>query len=196
MNAKASVDNFVAWSPVLLLGALAALTYWLDAQVRPPAPSYDGSTRHDPDIYIESFRAINLDKNGQLRQALTAKVGRHFPDDDSTTFESPHVTFTEPEKPPLNVTANNAAVSGDRENVTFTGNVKAVRDAGSDGDGPIVFTSEYLRVIPKQDKILSDKPVTITDPRGIINATGMDFDNKTKVVRFQSRVSGQFLPPK
>ena len=44
------IDRFIAWSPVLLLGALAALTYWLDAQVQlgtatvrshptlPPAP--------------------------------------------------------------------------------------------------------------------------------------------------------------
>ena len=31
------IDRFVAWSPVLLLGALAALTYWLDAQVTAPA---------------------------------------------------------------------------------------------------------------------------------------------------------------
>ena len=28
------IDRLVAWSPVLLLGALAALTYWLDAQVQ------------------------------------------------------------------------------------------------------------------------------------------------------------------
>jgi len=191
------VDSFVAWSPILLLGALAALTYWLDAQVRPAPPTYDGSTRHDPDIYIESFRAINLDKNGQLRQALTAKVARHFPDDDSTSFDSPEIIFTEPGRPALNITANSGSITGDQENVYFTGNVKAVRQ-GNDGsdDGPVTFASEYLRVIPKQDKILTDKPVTITDPRGIISATGMDFDNKTKVVRFQSRVSGQFQPPK
>ena len=31
------LDRLVAWAPVLLLGALAALTYWLDAQVQPPA---------------------------------------------------------------------------------------------------------------------------------------------------------------
>ena len=30
----ALIDRLVAWSPVLLLGGLAALTYWLDAQVQ------------------------------------------------------------------------------------------------------------------------------------------------------------------
>src|SRR5207249_12056442 len=30
-RAQAWLDRFVTWSPVLLLGALAALTYWLNA---------------------------------------------------------------------------------------------------------------------------------------------------------------------
>src|SRR5262245_30437404 len=45
------LDRFTAWSPVFLLGGLAALTYWLDSQVQPPPPRRDGSERHDPDIY-------------------------------------------------------------------------------------------------------------------------------------------------
>jgi len=37
-GARAVFDRLIAWSPVLLLGGLAALTYWLDAQVQPAAP--------------------------------------------------------------------------------------------------------------------------------------------------------------
>jgi LPS export ABC transporter protein LptC len=51
-------------------------------------------------------------------------------------------------------------------------------------------------VIPKQDRIESDKPVTIQDARGIINATGMEFNNKTKKLKFGSHVHGQFAPQK
>jgi LPS export ABC transporter protein LptC len=51
-------------------------------------------------------------------------------------------------------------------------------------------------VMPKEDKIVTDKAVTIADPRGIINATGMEFDNKTKTVKLKSRVSGQIEPQK
>ena len=36
--------------------------------------------------------------------------------------------------------------------------------------------------------------MTITDPRGIIRAAGIVYDNKTRVVTFRSRVNGQFLP--
>ncbi len=71
--------------------------------------------------------------------------------------------------------------------MAFTGHVKGVRDASSEtaNDGPTTITSEYLLVMPKEDKIVTDKPVTIADPRGIINATGMEYDNKSKTVKLQ-----------
>jgi LPS export ABC transporter protein LptC len=82
--------------------------------------------------------------------------------------------------------------------VAFSGHVKGVRDASSDTahDGPTTITSEYLLVMPKENKIVTDKPVTIADPRGIINATGMEYDNKSKTVKLKSRVSGQIEPQK
>ena len=124
---------------------------------------------------------------------------QHYPDDDTTAFDAPHVIFTDPGKPRLEVTANRATVTGDREHAYFEGNVRAVRDAtpgapGSKPDGPITVESEFLHVIPKEDRIVTDRPVTITDPRGIIHATGLELDNKTKTVKFKSRLSGQLQP--
>jgi lipopolysaccharide export system protein LptC len=190
------LDRLVAWSPALLLGALVAMTYWLDAQVRSPQPKFDGSGRHDPDLYVENFNATSLDDKGRIHQALVARLARHYPDDDSTDLEAPQITFNEPGKPRLTVTADKANVAGDREHVVFTGHVKGVRDASSDTahDGPTTITSEYLLVMPKEDKIVTDKAVTIADPRGIINATGMEYDNKSKTVKLKSRVSGQIEP--
>ena len=54
MTATRRLDRLVSWSPVLLLGSLAALTYWLDAQIQPTVPVPDGSKRHDVDLYVES----------------------------------------------------------------------------------------------------------------------------------------------
>lgn len=190
------MDRIVAWSPALLLGALAAMTYWLDAQVRAPAPKFDGSGRHDTDLYVENFRAASLDDKGRIHQALVARAARHFPDDDSTDLDQPQITFNDPDKPRLTVTADKASINGARDRVVFSGHVKGVRDASSETahDGPTTITSEYLLVMPKEDKIVTDKAVTITDPRGIINATGMEYDNKTKIVKLRSRVSGQIEP--
>ena len=190
------LDRLVAWSPALLLGALAAMTYWLDAQVRAPAPKFDGSGRHDADLTIENFKATSLDDKGRIHQALVARAARHYPDDDSTDLDGPQITFNEPGKPRLTVTADKASINKDRDRVVFVGHVKGVRDASSETarDGPTTITSEYLLVMPKEDKIVTDKAVTIADPRGIINGTGLEYDNKTKTIKLRSHVSGQIEP--
>lgn len=195
---RAWLDRLIAWSPVLLLGAVTALTYWLNAQVQPGAASFDGSGRHDTDLYIENFKAISMDAEGRVRQSITAKIARHFPDDDTTEFEAPLIVFSDPDKPPVSITADRGMITGDQKNAYFTGNVRGVRTApaGEPDKGPVIVTSEYLHVLPKEDKIETDKAVTITDPRGIINATGMEFDNKAKTFKFKSRVSGQLQPSK
>jgi lipopolysaccharide export system protein LptC len=194
----ALLDRLVAWSPVVLLGSFAVLTYWLNAQIEVRTQKFDGSGRHDADLYIENFKAVSLDAQGRVQQALTAKVARHFPDDDTTEFDAPLITFSDPSKPQLTVTADHATVTGDREHAYFFGNVKGVRDATKDdaNDGPVVMTSEYLHVLPKEDRVVTDKAVTIKDPRGIINAIGMEFDNRSKKVKFGSHISGQLQPQK
>jgi lipopolysaccharide export system protein LptC len=192
------LDRLIAWSPVFLLGAFTALTYWLNAQVQPGGAAFDGSGRHDTDLYIEDFKAVSLDPQGHIRQSITARIARHFPDNDTTEFEAPLITFSEPGKPPVSITADRGMITGDQKNAYFTGKVKGIREAvaGERDQGPIIVTSEYLHVLPKEDKIETDKPVTISEPRGIINATGMEFDNKAKTFKFKSRVSGQLQPNK
>jgi lipopolysaccharide export system protein LptC len=195
---RAQIDRLIAWSPVVLLGTLAVLTYWLNAQVQLAGPAFDGSGRHDPDLYVEDLRAVSLDAQGRVSQALTARTARHYPDNDTTDFETPLITFSDPGKPKLVVSSDRATVTGDREHAYFSGSVKGVREAtAADAhDGPIILTSEYLHVIPKEDRVLTDQPVTIRDPRGIINATGMEFDNRSKKLKFGSHVSGQIQPQK
>lgn len=197
-RARGWLDRLIAWSPVLLLGCLAALTYWLNAQVRLTEPSFDGSGRHDPDLFVEDLKAVNLDQDGRVRQALIAKRARHYPDDDTTVVDLPVITFTDPDKPRLDVTADHATVTGDREHAYFEGHVKAIREAATGAnekaDGPITVTSEFLHVLPKEDRIVTDRAVTISDPRGTINATGLELDNKAKTVKFKSHVSGQLQP--
>lgn len=197
-RAQAWFDRVIAWSPVLLLGGLAALTYWLNTQVRIAGPAFDGSGRHDADVFVENFKAVNMDKDGVVRQALSAKRAQHYPDDDTTVLEAPVIAFTDPDKPRLEVTADQARVTGDREHAYFEGHVRAVREgarpAGGDSAGPITVESEFLHVIPKEDKIVTDRAVTITDPRGRISAIGLELDNKAKTVKFKSHVSGQLQP--
>jgi lipopolysaccharide export system protein LptC len=197
----ALIDRLVAWSPVFLLGGLAALTYWLDAQVQADVARRDGTTRHDADMFIENFRAVSFDALGRLRQSLSAQRAEHFPDDETVVFSVPSLALTDPGRPRMAITADAGTLSGDRESVVFHGNVRATRDAlpddapaGTDPKGPITLTSDTLRVIPKKGRAETDGPVTVEEPRGIIHAVGMVVDNEAHTIKLKSGVHGTVSP--
>ena len=195
------IDRATAWSPVLLLGGLAALSYWLDAQVQQAAPRRDGSARHDPDIFAEGVRVLKLDPEGRPLQLLSARRAEHFMDDQTTDFKDVTLSETRQGKPPFTISANLATLTSDRENVYFKGHVRAVREgtpatAKEPASGPLTIITEYLHVLPNQEIARTDKAVTITDPRGIINATGMEANSKAKTIKFKSGVSGHMEPRK
>ena len=198
-RARSLLDRATAWSPVLLLGGLAALTYWLDAQVQPPAPRRDGTERHDPYIYVEGFRAVELDASGRARQLIAGKRALHYGDDQTTEIAEPLLSQTEAGKPTFRITAEKGVFSGDRKQASFTGNVRAVREAGptNAGEGPagpVTVITEYLHVVPDKELATTDKAVTIEEPRGIIRSVGLTLDNKAKTLKFSSGVSGTFRP--
>ena len=201
MTPRMKIDRLIAWSPVLLLGGLAALTYWLDAQIQPSAARRDGATRHDPDMYIENFSAVTYGADGGVLQALAAKRAQHYPDDDSIDLASPSLTLTDPGKPRLTIAADLGTVSGNREIVTLRGNVRATRAAeasaagrGGAPVGPATFTTDTLRVTPKQSRAETDKLVTIEEPRGIIQGVGMVYDNAAHTFKLKSAVRGTLQP--
>jgi lipopolysaccharide export system protein LptC len=192
------IDRLVTWSPALLLGGLAALTYWLDAQIQPQAPRIDGSSRHDPDVFIDNLRGVSFDAAGRPRQVLSAKRAEHYPDDGSVTLIGPALVVTDPERPKLSVSADRGSLAGDRETLALEGNVRATREAGpgKDGkdEGPATLTTEFLRVVPKKGLAETDRPVTIEEPRGIIHSTGLKLDNEAKTLKLNSGVRGTIQP--
>lgn len=191
------IDRIAAWSPLALLGGLAALTWWLDAQIATPG-SRGGGPRHEPDLYVEGVRAVELDAAGNPVQTLSAARARHFPDDGTVEFDQPRFLMAQPGRPRFTVSAELARVSGDRENAYFEGDVVATRSGEGDGDdaaGPISLATEFLHVIPKQDRAQTHLPVTITEPRGIIQSTGLVLDNEARTLSLKSDVRGTLEPP-
>jgi lipopolysaccharide export system protein LptC len=200
---RTRIDRLVAWSPVLLLGGLAALTYWLDAQVQSPGARRDGASRHDPDLYIDRFSAVTYGADGGVLQSLAATRAQHYPDDDSIDLFAPSLTLTDPGRPKLTIAADLGTVSGNREVVTLSGNVRATRDAeatasarGGAPIGPATFTTELLKVTPKLSRAETDRPVTIEEPRGIIHGVGMVFDNQAHTIKLKSALRGTLQPNK
>ncbi|MDQ6620758.1 MAG: LPS export ABC transporter periplasmic protein LptC [Pseudomonadota bacterium] len=193
------MDRWTAWSPAFLLAALAALTFWLDAQVQAPEGPRNGDLRHDPDTFITNFRATSFDEAGRVKQSLKAQRAEHHPDDDSVDFVVPELTLTDPARPKLSVHSDVGTLSGDREKMFFRGHVNARREAMPDAKdveagGALTLTTDFLRVLPEKGVADTDRPVTIEEGRGIIHGVGITLDNQTRTVRMKSSVRGSFQP--
>jgi lipopolysaccharide export system protein LptC len=186
--------NFAAWAAIGLLGLFAALTFWLDSVVQPPPPKRDGSTRHDPDIIVENFSALQLGEDGQPRFALAAIRMTHYPDDETTLLERPHFTRFSSTTAPLHALSQRGTVSKDGEATDLYDNVQVIREA-YDSKSEMVLRTSSLHIIPDKELAMTDKPVTIDDAHTHMTGVGLKLDSKTRQFKLLSRVKVRYEKP-
>lgn len=182
-------ERLAAWFPLLLLAILAALTFWLDRAVQPPAGKSDGATRHDPDFIVDRVSAMRTTADGGIRHTLFAEKMIHYPDDDSTNLQSPKFVSYASGKAPITITSREALLSKDGENVYFQDNVRVTRAPYGD-KSELVMETSYLHVIPNANVVQTDRPVVITDANTVVNAIGLELNGETRILKLKSRVKG------
>jgi lipopolysaccharide export system protein LptC len=183
------------WLPLLPLLGLLGATYWLNQQVKPEPPKPDSSKRHDPDAIVENFSATKLNEQGVPEFIMAATKMLHYPDDDSTTLEAPHITIMYDEHPTIHATAKRGTVSSKGDEVFLQESVEVLREASTEQD-QLTLQTEYLHLIPEQNLADTDRTVTIIDAHNIVHATGMTMDNKTRTLKLLSQVTSEHAPHK
>lgn len=180
--------------PILLLALLAGLTYWLDKAVQPPSGSIEKRVTHNPDFTAEKLVATRMDISGRVTDTLQATKMVHFPDDDSTELERPRFVSLA-RGAPLTITAKQARVTSNGGDIYFRDEVRATR-AAQGGGGTLVVTTDYLHVLPDDRIAKTDRRVTISDDRMRIEATGMELNSETRVVKLAGGVRGVYYDAK
>jgi lipopolysaccharide export system protein LptC len=178
------------WSPLLPLLLLLGATYWLNQQVHPMAPIPDDSKRHDPDFIVGKLVATTLDEKGAPHFILFAQKMVHYPDDDSTHLDDPHLSTLYPDRPPVYTSARLGEISSKGNDVYLHDEVKVVRAANAT-QSEMTLTTTYLHAVPDLDLVDTDRPVTMTDAHNVIQAVGMTFDNKARVIKLLAQVRSQ-----
>lgn len=187
-------DRLGGWLPLLLLALLAALTFWLDRLVQPLAARPPNEIRHDPDYIVDGLSAVRMDPQGRVKHTLVAQKMTHYPDDDVTYLVSPKfVTYSEG-RAPVTVTSRDAHMSGNGENVYFENDVRVVRAAVAN-QSELVLETNYLHVIPDDNTAKTDKPVTIRTDSGVVNASGLELNSDTRILKLQGRVKATYDRP-
>lgn len=183
------------WFGLLLLALLAALTFWIDRAVQPPAPKRDGSNRHTPDYIVDHFLSTRTDGFGNPRYDLAGAEMRHYPDTDSTELVRPHYTIYSKQMQTTQVFSDKGTVSSNGENIYFMDNVRVVKAETAKKPEMTMITS-YLHVIPDQNLAQTDRPITVLQPPStIIRAGGMHYYKKEGILTLSKRVKVHYERP-
>ena len=184
-------DRLSGWFPLLLLAVLAGVTAWLDHVVQPLSGPRDAAVSGEPDYIVDGLSATRMDGEGRVKHTLRAQKMTHYPENDVTLLVEPKlVTYTEG-RAPVTVTARQARVSGNGENVYFEDSVRVVR-APQGNLSELVVETNYLHVIPEANIAKTDRPVTIRERTAVVVATGLELNSETRVLKLKGRVKGTY----
>jgi lipopolysaccharide export system protein LptC len=178
--------------PLLLMLALAMLTFWLERTVR-EEQLHPSLRRHDPDYLVEKFVITKFNSAGVQESTLSAAKMIHYPDDDSTELVAPRVVQAKLNEPRMTLTADRGALSHDGEEVFLYGNVVLVREGTPDRPEARMQTS-FLHVIGAKSLVRTDREVIVQEPGRALSARGMEYHNDTWQLFLRERVRGRFDP--
>ena len=179
--------------PLLLMLALAALTFWLEQTVRDEEGIHPSLRRHDPDYVVDNLLHTRFNAEGSVDSTLAAVKMVHYPDDDSTELQSPRVVQTKPNEPRVTLTADRGALSQDGEEVFLWDNVLLVREASAERPETRMRTS-FMHVVRTGSVLRTDREVVISEQDRELSGRGMEYHNDTRQLFLRERVRGRFEP--
>jgi len=182
-------------APLVLIGALAALTFWLDRLGQGPDRDVVGPSRHDPDFIVDRLTGVSMNGAGVASYTLSAARMMHYPDDDSTLLTDPKFTSYGSVKAPVTITSNEAVVSSKGDHVYFQDDVRVTRAPYAE-NSELVLRTTFLHVVPDKHLALTDRSVTITDATTVVTADGFEMNSETRVMKLMSKVRGKYDPAK
>lgn len=172
-----------------MLLLLAGLTLWLERTSQPETVT-SGKTRHDPDYIVNNFTIQRFDATGKLYQTLAAKEMRHYPDDDSTEADFPHMTYHQELKTFIN--SDKAWFDSGGKTIQLEDNVRVRHENAQRPE--TVLTTTTLTVLSDEEIARTKAPVTITQGGTVIHGIGMESNNKTQISVLGGRAHGT-IPP-
>jgi lipopolysaccharide export system protein LptC len=180
--------------PLGLMLSLAATTLWLQYVVQ--QDSVDAkSARHEPDAIVENFTVNRLDETGKVQYTFSSPKMLHFPDNDSGEALYPRVVYIAKEGGNLVATASRGIIHRQGEEAFLYGNVLVVREATAQQD-ELRARTEFLHMLAKEGVAQTDRSVTITEGRSVLNGVGMLVNRDRQEFTLNSQVKGSFDAPK
>lgn len=191
-----SLDRIAAAVSLALLTALALVTFYL-AQVadrsqrtRPPAPA----ATDEPDYFVERMALLTMNERGEPSFRMEAQQLQHFPSDDRTEFREPVMVSLDPARPRVTITAARGEMLSGGDEARLAGDVVVTR-AATEKAAPLKVETDYAIVLPNEDIVRTDRPVTAVQGGNLLTGVGMELNNRTRQLRVDSKARVVMQPP-
>ena len=202
MKYTLTADRFRTWLAVIFLAVLALASFWILELMRrnDTEGNSRSSARSEPDYYVEKFSFIRLPNNGQANYHITGDKLSHQPQNDVFEIQQPRINSFDADKVPLNIRADKAIIEQKNMQITparaddqihLQGNVQAERPESASSKY-MILKSEYLLLLPNENKMKTDLAVSLITNNSEIHAIGMMADNVSQQIQLLSKVHGSF----
>lgn len=191
-------DKTSIYLPIVLMGFLALVSYWV-VSLTPTTdlPKPEQAQSQAPDSVMRDFAIRQFAPNGSLKSELFGREMRRYPYNDTTVVDDTRGVQFALTGRRTSFSAQRLTTNGDQTIYWLEGNVVVIRDAHSTPTGiepKVEYRGEALTLYVEQDRLESNKPVTITRGNDRISANSLRYDDNTSVVNMQGRVRALLSP--
>lgn len=184
--------------PVLLMGLLAAATWWLVKNTPVPGEQRaKAPPRHEADVVMRGFSVDSHSPDGVLFSRLDGAEARHFPDTDTYELDAPRVRRVDAQGRVMLASARAGLANADGSHVQLSGDARVMREpvTGRAAAGRLEFRGEFLELFTRNEQVRSHQPVQMRSDRGELLAGNFDYDHVERVAQFGGRVTGFYRAP-
>lgn len=150
-------------------------------------------SHHDlPHIVIHQATLIQMDKAGNVLHKLLATQLTHYPKNEYSDFDMPHFIIYGKDKFPWDITAIHGRLYKKNNQLSLWDLVK-LQQQEKNTSASLLITTSKLDYFPEQEFAVTDKPITMSDPTGVIQSIGMRAYLKKHRIDLLAKTEGNYV---
>ena len=184
--------------PLILMGALTLVTFWLVQKVTPPEKSTLERVRlHEPDYTITNGALSALNEMGSTKYRILGNKVIHYDDDASIDILTPRMRLFQLDKAPVTVKSDKGHIDGDLTILDLIDNASIFRPAQAATASQaatlrMLASSTYFKVLINDDIIETNRPITLEQGMSIMHSNeGGKFNNVEQSMTLSGQVKGR-----
>lgn len=184
--------------PLILMGVLTLVTFWLVQKNTPPEKSTIERVRlHEPDYTITNGALSALNELGVTKYRILGNKVIHYDDDASIDILAPRMRLFQPDKPPVTVKSDTGHLDGDLTILDLIDNASIFRPAQAATASQaatlrMLASSTYFKVLINDDIIETNRPITLEQGMSTMHSNeGGKFNNIEQSMMLLGQVKGR-----